>query len=593
MSNYLAVVVAAELSPRVRGWLAERGAPADEVHVAPLGEGHELVLVGRDVARCVEPGRFFKGVAVSPEHGAIGFGVDGWRSMPESVRADPHGVAGEFVLVEWDDEQVAVRRDVFGAVSLAWTAGPGVVAASDSLLVLVDLRRRLGLPVTQDAEHLLARSAANGVSGQQTGERTHVVEIAYTAAGRGLRVDVPGPVPVVDGALLTDRVVDVEVDEVAETRDVATFLARAMGTLATREDMDVRLMLSGGQDSRVLLGGALRAGTAHRLVIECNDNGPKNAADVAVVRTLADRFGLTVNGPRRFTGPETPAGPALAVLASSTLGFYDLSILRGTVRTGAVGINGTGAELYKGNWGWRPVEALADHYRVADARRDAFVAQVSAGVRACGGDPDWADASEILYCGYRNGIHGAGPHIAVGMTGLRPLHQLGIARLGHRRVDGRAPREDRGTATVRGAQVDVMASLLALMHPELAVMPYDMEKKTLTPPVVAAHLEALGGPLGAAADEPLSITGLPQDVPAGPSALGIGVAEANGFGGRADVHSLLAVADRGVEAIVDPQVRVAYAELLAKARWRLVTKGEAPRQAGTALGKLLAATAVA
>lgn len=593
MSNYLAVVVTAALRPRVRQWLDEHGAPADEVHVASLGDGHDLVLVGRDVARCVEPGLFFKGVAVSPEHGAIGFGAAGWRSLPAAVRADPHGVAGEFVLVEWDDEHVAVRRDVFGAVSLAWTAGPGVVAASDSLLLLVDLRRWLGLPVTQNAEHLLARSASNGVSGQQTSAQTHVVEIAYAAAGRGLRVDLPGVVPALDGAVLTDRVVDVEVDDVAQTREVAAFVARAMGTIAERDELDVRLMLSGGQDSRVLLGGAVRAGTAHRLVVECNDRGPRNAADIAVVRTLAARYGLTVNGPRRFVAPEQPAGPALAVLASSTLGFYDLSILRGAVRPGAVGINGTGAELYKGNWGWRTVEALADEYRVGDDRRDAFVAQVSAGVRDCGGDPSWADASELVYCGFRNGIHGAGPHIAVGMTGLRPLHQLAVARLGHRRVDGRAPRDDRATATLRGAQADVMASLLALMDPELAVMPYDKESKTLTPAVVAQHLDALGGPLGAEADAPVEIAGVPQDVPSGPSVLGIRVAQARGFGGGAGVDGLLAVAQRGVDAIDDAIVRAAYADLLAKARWRLVTKGEAPRQAGTALGKLLAAALLA
>jgi hypothetical protein len=593
VSNYLAIVMTDDLRPRVQRWLDERGAPADEVHVARVGEHHQLVIVGRDVARCVEPGRFFKGVAVSPEHGAIGFGVDGWHAMPAAVHADPHGVAGEFVLAEWDDEHVVVRRDVFGAVSLAWTSGPGFVAVCDSLLMLVDLRQWLGLPVTQNAEHLLARSAANGVTGQQTSSQTHVVEIGYAAAGRGLRVDVPELTPVVDGAPLTDRVVDVEVDEVGATREVATFVARAMGTLAARDDLDVRLMLSGGQDSRVLLGGAVRAGTAHRLVVECNDRGPKNAADIAVVRQLAARFGLTVNGARRFVEPEQPAGPPLAVLASSTLGFYDLTVLRGSVRPGAVGINGTGAELFKGNWGWRPVGALADEFRVPGDRRDAFVAQVAAGVRDCGGDPAWADASELVYCGFRNGIHGAGGHVAVGMTGLRPLHQLAIAQLGHRRVDGRAPRDDRARARVLGAQADVMVSLLALMDPELAVMPYDMDKKTVTRGVVVACLEALGGPLGAAADVPVSILGLPQDVPSGPSALGIGVALAHGFTGGAGVEGLLAVAQRGAEAIVDPHVRAVYADLLARARTRLVTKGEAPRQAGSTLGKLLAAALLA
>ncbi|GEL95188.1 hypothetical protein [Cellulomonas composti] len=608
MSNYLVVVTSVDLRSRVVEWLAASGCPPREhLHVA-LDATRDLLLVSPRVRDGLLPavpdrasrvtgrmptvptGEFFRGTAMVPEHAAIAFGAQGWSALPDAVRRDPHGVSGEFVLVSWDTATVRVRRDVLGSVPLARTQGPGFAAVGDSLLVLADLRAWLASPVTPDERSLLSRTSTLSICHQQLGERTHVREVAYVAAARGVGVDVASLTTRVDGPSLVDRVVDVELDDVAALRAAATFVVRAMGTLAARDDWDVRLLLSGGYDSRLLLAGAVRFGTHRTLVVETTDHGPSSAGDVAVVRDLAARYRLLLNVPRRLHGERRWLDSPLAVVASGTLGFYDTVAERRTARRGDVGITGLGAGVYKGAWGWVPVRSMRTVRAVPKDVRDLVADELADGVRATGGDPGWADASELSYAGFRNGLHGGAGGLLTGMTSLRPLNEVGLAAVGHRRTDGRPALRRRHRARLRGAVEQPMADLLALVDPELAVLPYDSPERALPPATVARRLEALGGPLGREAEREIELLGVPADVPYGPTRLGLGIAERRGFGGLIEAEHLLALADDGVEALTDRTVRDAYARLLRDARVALVDEGRHPRDAGAATGKLLAAT---
>lgn len=588
MSNYLGVTLRRELLPRVEQWLRARGSVDSEHRFVDLDERTVLLLVSRGLDACLEQGRFFRGTAVSPEHGAIGFGLAGWDAMPAGAHTDPHGVSGEFVLLEWDDDAVVARRDVLGSVALASTSGDGFAAVCDSLLVLVDLRRWLGQSVTQHTEVLLARTFPNNFASQQISEDTHVVEISYAAAGRGVRIPLRTLRVEPDGPLLASRVVDVDLDPVAAMRGAATFVARTMTTLALRDDFDVRLMLSGGYDSRVLLGGAVHGGAAHQLVVHTRGGAGSHDRDARAVAPIAEHYRLRMGVPRKKTTPTEDAGSPLTLLASSTLGFYDTLSPLSTIRRGAININGVGAEIFKGNWKWRTHREMFEETNQRAVQLPSMKAQAIKGIRATGGDPRWADASEMLYCGFRNGIHGAGASIALSMTGLRPLHQVALAALGHQRLDGLAPRERRDRARLRGQGENVMAGLLALMDTQLAAMPYDKPEKALAPDLLAQRLAELGGPLGPDAKTELPVHGLPSDVPAGPSALGMGVAEHAGMTGPMTTENLLRLAERGYESIEHPAVRPSYVRVHKRARERLVELGESPRDAGATLGKLLA-----
>lgn len=586
MSNYLIVVHDASATGTLNAWLDANGSPASERFTTALNRRRHLTIVSKDVNRSITGNTFFRGTGVSPENGAVIFGAAGWSKLRRSV--DEHGVAGEFVMAAWDRRSLRVRRDVFSSVGMMHAHGPGFIAVSDSLLLLADLRNQFGLRNTQNAEVILARSVLNGHAAQQMSPETIVREIQWVPAAQGVTIDLRfSAVLRVDGETMTDRVLGWQADRTQTLRNAAAFIAAGTDALVSIDDWETELSLSGGYDSRIILAGALRNRAVDRMVVVSANRVAAHEADFAVAKSLAEHFDFGLN-PKRDRGKVVDYGMnPVAIWASTSLGTYDRLMPVTSRRTAEreTSLTGIGAEILKGNWGWTSLRGIVDGIDLGDDRRDAFEAQLRKGIAAVGAHPDWADASELQYIGYRNGIHGAG-HIAMHMNGVRLLQQVAIAALGHVRSDPADPRQRRSEASFED-RLGGITDMLAVMNLPLAAMPYDDPRKDLDRDRLAARQSALGGPLGADEGGTVEVLGRPDDVPAGPSVLGESVARRRGFDIGRDPESLLAAMDRGVEALADPAVRSVYEDVAEHARWRMVTKGLPPEDAGFSTPKAL------
>ncbi len=579
MVNSLVVVHDRSAGRTLGGWLDAHASPASERRTVELDRRRSLTIVSRDVDRSVRGGTYFRGTALSPEHRAIAFGVDGWLQLPRPL--DEHGVAGEFLLVAWDRHRVRLRHDAFGSAALMHTAGPGFVAASDSLLVLDDLRRAFGLRSTPHREALLARSVLNSVAAQQLSPGTLIREIEWVPAGQGLEIRLGLRTSArVDGEPLAERIVDGDAEPERALRSAAGFVAGATAALAEIPGWWTDLQLSGGYDSRVILAGALRSGAIEGIHVSSSSTVAAQAEDHRIATLLAERFGFPLNEQPAAGEPLDLGVNPVAIWAASLLGIYDRLMPWTSVRKAPreLTLTGLGAGVLKGGWGWTDLEGMLAGLEVEPAVLAALRAQLAEGMRAIGADPAWSDASELHYAGYRNGLHGAG-HIALHMTGVRLLQQLPLAIVGHRRSDDRPPRQDRASAAfddrVRG-----ITDLLALLHREAALMPFEGAGRSLDAASLDRRLAALGGPLDDAEAAPARLLGSPDDVPAGPAALGDAVAARRGFDIELTPDAILAAAEPGLEAIDDAVVREAYRAQLAHARWKLITKGLPPQHAG-------------
>lgn len=586
MSNYLVVVHDASATGPLNSWLDANGSPESERFAAPLNRRRQLTIVSKDVSQSVSGSTYFRGTGVSPENNAIIFGAAGWSKLRRAV--DEHGVAGEFVMATWDRRAVRVRRDVFSSVGMMHAHGPGFIAVSDSLLILADLRSHFGLRNAQNDEAIMGRSVLNAHAGQQMSPETFVREIEWVPAGQGVTIDVRSTAVLrVDGRTMTDRVIGWQADRTQTLRNAAAFIASGTEALASIDDWETELSLSGGYDSRIILAGALRNRAVDGMVVVSANRVAAHEADFAVAKSLAGRFDFRLN-PSRDRGKVVDYGMnPVGIWASTSLGTYDRLMPVTSRRTAEreTSLTGIGAEILKGNWGWTSLRGIVDGIDLVADRRDAFEAQLRKGMAAVGADPEWADASELQYIGYRNGIHGAG-HIAMHMNGVRLLQQVAIAALGHVRSDGADALEHRSRASF-GDRLGGITDMLAVMNTDLAGMPYDDSRKNLDPDHLAARRSALGGPLGADEGGTVEIFGHPQDVPAGPSVLGESVARRRGFAIDRDPQSLLTAIDAGVEALNDSAVRAVYEEVAAHARWRMMTKGLPPEDAGFSTPKAL------
>jgi len=566
MSNYLFLVHDDATEAPVNTWI-QRHAAGTDIARAELGRGRHLVVISKDVMRSTRAGIFFRGTLVAPDDDAMVFGVEGWLAAPRRIRSDPGAHGGTYLVATWGRRHLTIDRDVFGGARLLQTTGAGFAAASDSLLVLASLRRALGIGVAPHREALLARTALNAVAGQTVSTDTIVADIGHVPAGQGLRLD--RLEWRLTGTAIGRRVTSGRLDGIATVRAGARDIGRTVATLADIDGWTPNLDLSGGYDSRLVLAAVVATGTNERYTTRTVDHGPRYAGDYRVGVSLARRFGIRRERDRLPPTTEE-AEDQLTLWSATLLGAYDAYGPARTTRAHShrFGLTGLGAEIHKGQWGWRTIPQLLDLAVKGGPAREALAAQLDKGVASIGADPALRDASELYYLGYRNGVHGSAGHIGVEMTTVHPVMQLHLARLAHTPAEGRRRRP--GVA-FRGSAAGI-ADHTILLAPDVAAHEYDDPARNLDRSYIAERLRVLGGPLGGV--EPLTVYGHPDSVVDGPSDLSMSIARDLDLVGPIAAEPILARAERALELLDDLELRTAYEATFDNARWRVERQGD-------------------
>lgn len=563
-------------------------------------------VVARDAIRTLSPDRstFFRGSAISRDRRQLAFGIDGISSAGLQNGEALTGADGEFVSVHVDDEQIRVVRDLFGHVRLLWTECEGIVAISDALLPLVEFRRRLGFPPVMNEQVLLARSVLNEVAGQQLSDQTIVDDISFVPAGKNLSISRgrdggPPLVRVTGGPLLEGSVARVFPDDYRTAiRQAAIRVAELLGACATVDHWNLSLSLSGGYDSRVVFAAADLMGLQRRLRIDTVSKTAEHQRDFDVASSLSSSFGFAFNKDPARAFERSVEAPTpmdrLTLWGASLAGVYDGMgpALPYRAHANKFEFSGLGAELLKGNWGWKSWSRLLADTQLEDGdARVALDLQGRRGLRLIGADPDAPTASEYWYASYRNGVHGAAGHVSLHLTGLLAAQQWDLMRLAHA-LRASSGRPHRRALSHLGHEVvadqTAVADLSILLSPGVALHAYDESSRDLQPSYVKSRLEWLGGALSRAEVQPLAVHGHPSDDVGGTSSMVLEMSKARGFTeAGVSTEKVFSKARERIESLPPGALREAYRGVQDNAEWRVFQKRRPVWFAGASVAKVL------
>lgn len=245
-----------------------------------------------------------------PRHQLLGFcfteadlviGDEGYAKFRESRgKTISPGEDGAYIVVQTSDGLTTIGTDFSGYYKLFVYRSGEAWALSNSLVALIDYARARSLPITLSEAHLagfLIKGAfGNQLASLQTAVReirlipaTEQVELRERPTGQGISV----------ANVRTARVRQLESNRSsyreALAESLSIWLARFRTILSS--DLDINSKLTGGQDSRTVLGLLLAAKATcpqglGRVGFECKVSA---VADLAVARNLANRYGLSLN----------------------------------------------------------------------------------------------------------------------------------------------------------------------------------------------------------------------------------------------------------------------------------------------------------
>lgn len=473
MSGYVAIIAQIKAIPRIRPLLRD-----EEMLSIPLDEN--LVLMYYSTTKTLTGNQIFQGYAVDHEKKQLIFPGASPDDLPDP--ASPKD--GSYFTARIEKETVTFGTDLNGYVSMCWFESPLATVISDSFLTLLGLRNALGLACSPNMETIAGRMWVNAITNSQVGTATFCEEITYCTPGTALTYDIPKGKTTQSQRNLVSQY---KASFTSHSDAIHNTAARMIGVFRGFAETNgaVNLSLSGGTDSRACLAAALAAGIGEVLHIGSKDNG---RLDYPIAVELSRKFGFPLNKPSPWLQGRLESRDPLSVWAGMNLGLYDSLYATSKFRrrkAPVFSVGGQGAELSKGNYGWRPVREISMPQEALSQAKEALAA-----IGLASDDP-WE--SEWHYLAFRNPIH-SGQALLNSDYVSRPCAQAPIIGLSRSELNQfPAPRK---------AQYNIIGDLLVYINPELALHRFDSRAKNFTPDRIARRLKALGGPL-----DPKDVTG--------------------------------------------------------------------------------------
>ena len=308
---------------------------------------------------------FFNGWMTNHEEARMCLGQAGFNQLQEKCKIEElHLKEGAFVHATWNEAEFSLRHDCFGLYPILYLQLENVFVASDSMLVLTNLKKMLGYTNKICKKVNASRAWTHGISSAIMSTYTIVKGIRYlppagsikVSLGRGKTESVRFKIDVPDYKTIFSKEMQPYFQQV---RDSCQQVLRTISTLQSIPGIEIKLGLSGGLDSRVVFAALQYNDSDLKCVNIRSNEHPSRKLDHAVVQSLAHQFQFSVNREDNTKEIQERTGCKTVGItnqygnwALSNLGLFDMTYVYSSYwdHPAVVEMGGHGAEIVKGTF---------------------------------------------------------------------------------------------------------------------------------------------------------------------------------------------------------------------------------------------------
>ncbi|MGP9574061.1 hypothetical protein ACT3S8_06370 [Halomonas sp. AOP42-D2-25] len=437
---------------------------------------------------------FAKGHLIDHENRRIVYFNEGDERARKLI--DPRAsYEGCFISAIPEGEALLVKSDFWGQLPKFYFSQSGVSACSDSLLLLSELRKHLGLPCAPDEEVLLAKSwlGKTNLGEQIFSEKTILANVYYCPAASDIEIRFVNGCPYVSIKRFDyNSIVPDCSDCYPEVmRKAVEKIINLSTTYMSVPEADNLLWLSGGMDSRIVLASFLY-GNSGRFRAKTNS---LSSPDGVVANSLSKNHGFTLNRgfPRSHLVKEEDAEKVSPLKAwmSFSAGCYDpLHLADATIKTSPAPrpvhfhFTGHGAGTYKGAYDFESLPKVIERSNsiLNSEAKSVFIEECCLGLENVGFGREMDSGAEWHYLIYRNALH-SGRSITTNLIAPRILFSKELTGLS--KLVGK-------NLTVGPSFVSFAADLLILLNPTIAAEPFAEKFKNMSSSVIDDRRKFLG-----------------------------------------------------------------------------------------------------
>ena len=428
-----------------------------------------MLIFGKNTTLTVqkEENHFFRGLMINHETRDVVLGQDGftlWKAKNDI--SDYRMFEGGFVSIEWSEKDIRIQHDCFGLYPIFRYSDSEICIVSDSLFLITRTMKMIGKGVRINPKTNLTRSWTYGLACSIMTKETIVQNIIYVPPCAMLNISTVGTEIICSEKQLNVKKVFALEDEhyMKDLIEAKNEIVSLFTTIIESTDLEFKLGLSGGLDSRILLALLLQLSNGLEKAHINSNTHVSRKEDYRVAKSLSEQFDFKINqeSPSHGTKPmrvENPYGNFVLF----NLGIFDMTYLYRSYwdTSSMIEIGGHGAEISKGTFSdirltrkipiWRPDKKIALYNDLRSALKP-FGIKISQ-----------RNSTQWHHLLYKSAIQN-GRYLERTQISLRPLMNRRLAALGL------------NNKTKKNL---VLRDLLILLSPELASHPFDCNSKNI------------------------------------------------------------------------------------------------------------------